>query len=102
MSLFANFLYTFGIRRAKRAREEVTATGPLTDRDFLVPSMVCEGCAERIAEALTSMPGVRDVTSKVAHKRIRVRYERGKVREQQLKEALTTIGFEALDAGENT
>lgn len=101
MSLFANLLHTLGIRRVELGREERTATWPLADRDFLVPNMVCEGCAERITGALTSMPGVRDVTSKVPQKRIRVRYEPGKVREQQLKDALTKIGFEALDAGEN-
>lgn len=47
------------------------------------------------------MPGVRDVTSKVPHKRIRVRYEPGAVHEQQIEDALATIGFEALEAGEN-
>jgi P-type Cu+ transporter len=89
VNLFANLLHTLGVRRVELAREKLTATGPLVHRDFLVPNMVCEGCAERIAGALTSMPGIRDVTSKVPQKRIRVRYEPGKVREQQLKDALT-------------
>ena len=102
MRMFANLLNTLGIRRVELGREERTATGPLADRDFLVPNMVCEGCAERIAGALTSMPGVRDVKSGVPQKRIRVRYEPGKVREQQIRDALTKIGFDALDAGENT
>ncbi|MBI2220150.1 MAG: heavy-metal-associated domain-containing protein [Acidobacteria bacterium] len=102
MSIFANFLNTIGVRRVELGREEVTATAPLADREFLVPTMVCEGCAEKIAGALTSIPGVRDVTSKVTKKRIRVRYEPEHVREQQLKDALTKIGFEVLDAGENT
>ena len=102
MSLVANLLQTLGIRRRELGRNELAAMGPLVDRDFLVPNMVCEGCAERIAGKLTSIPGVRDVTSKVPHKRIRVRYESRKVREQQLKDALTAIGFAALDAGENT
>ena len=101
MSLFANLLHTLGLRRVELGCEELTATRPLADRDFLVPNMVCEGCAERIAGALTSVPGVRDVTSKVPHKRIRVTYEPAKIGEQQLKNALTKIGFEALDVGEN-
>ena len=101
MSRFANLLATLGIRRAIRERE-VTAMGPLADREFLVPNMVCEGCAEKIAGALTSIPGVREITSRVAKKRIRVRYEPGKVQEHQLKDALTKIGFTALDAPENT
>ncbi len=96
--MFANLLNTLGIRRVDLGREEVTVTGPLADREFLVPNLVCEGCAETIAGALTSMPGVQDVQSKVPPQRVRVRYEPGTVREQQLKDALSKIGFTALDA----
>ena len=102
MSRFANLLSTLGIRHVAPGREEITATEPLADREFLVPNMVCEGCAEKIAGALTSMPGVREITSKVAKKRIRVRYEPGMVQEHQLKAALARIGFTALDDSENT
>lgn len=100
--MFANLLNTVGIRRVDLEREEVTETRPMADREFLVPNMVCEGCAEKIAGALTSIPGVRDVRSKVPQKRIRVRYDPEKVREQQLKDAVSNIGFTALDARETT
>lgn len=76
----------------------MTATGPLADREFLVPNMVCEGCAEKIVGALASIHGVREVRPRVPQKCIRVRYEPEKVREQQLKEALGKIGFTVLDA----
>ena len=101
MSMFANLLTTLGIRRIVPGRERVTATGPLADREFLVPNMVCEGCAEKIAGALISVPGVRDVRPNVPQKRIWVRYEPEKVREQQLKDALAKIGFTTLDTSEN-
>lgn len=96
--MFANLLNTLGIRRNDPGGEDVAPAGPLADREFLVPNMVCEGCAEKISGALTSLPGVRNVTSKVPQKRIRVRYEPEKVHEQQLKEALGKIGFTVLDA----
>ena len=99
--MFANLLNTLGIRRIDPGREDVVPSAPLADREFLVPNMVCEGCAEKIAGALTSMPGVREITSNVAKKRIRVRYEPGRVQEHQLKDALTTIGFTTLDALED-
>jgi len=102
VSLFANLLNTLGIRRADVGCEEMGAPGLIADREFLVPNMVCEGCAEKIAGALTSMPGVREVKSKVPQKRIRVRYDPAKVREQQLKDAVSKIGFTALDARETT
>ena len=92
---------TLGIRRVIPGRD-VTAMGALADREFLVPNMVCEGCAQKVAGALTSIPGVREITSNVATKRIRVRFEPGTVQEHQLKDALTKIGFTALDAPENT
>lgn len=102
MSIFANLLNTLHVRRVEVAGEELGTTGSLADREFLVPSMVCEGCAERIAGALTALPGVRDVKPNVPEKRVRVRYEPGKVCEQQLKDALNNIGFSTLDTSEST
>ena len=96
--MFANLLNMLGIRRRDLRRDEAAATGPLAVREFLVPDMVCEGCAEKITGALTSIPGVRDVRPKVPQKRIRVDYEPERVRDQQLKDALSNIGFTALDA----
>ncbi len=98
MRLLETLLNSLGVRRHESGREEVIATRPLAEREFLVPSMVCEGCAETIAEALNAIPGVRDVTSSVAHKRVRVRYEPPSVDAARLKEALNTIGFTTLDA----
>ena len=73
------------------------ATGPLGDREFLVSNMVCQGCAEKIVETLTSIPGVRDVKLKVPQTCIPVRYELGESCEQQLKDAFGRIGFPVLD-----
>lgn len=101
MKPLASLLHRLGIRRRECGREELTATGPLANRDFVVPNMVCEGCAESIAGALASMPGVQDVTANVPHRRIRVRYEPWAVHEQQITDALAKAGFEAVEAGEN-
>lgn len=98
MSLFGNFLNALGIRRVGLGREAVTGTRPLAHREFLVPNMVCEGCAEKISGALTAMPGVRDVTAKVAQKRIRVRYEPSTIDAGRLRDALVGLGFSAHDA----
>ena len=98
MSIFAILLNTFRIRAIDHEREDLTETGPLADLEFLVPNMVCEGCAEKIAGVLSSMPGVREVKSKVPQKRVHVSYEPAKIQEQQLKEAVNKIGFTALGA----
>lgn len=102
MSIFANLLNTLGLRRTAPGGEEIAESGLLADREFLVPNMVCDGCAEKMAGALTALPGVRGVTSKVPQKRLHVRYEPERVREQQLKDTLARIGFTALDAREHS
>lgn len=98
VSIFAILLNTLRIRRIDLQREDLAETGPLADLEFLVPNMVCEGCAEKIAAALKSMPGVREVKSKFSQKRVHVSYEPAKVQEQQLKDAVNKIGFTALAA----
>jgi len=80
-------------------REEITESrGPLAELEFLVPNMVCEGCAEKISKALRSVPGVREVTPKVAQKHVCIRYEPSKVPESRLRAALEMAGFSAIEA----
>lgn len=47
--------------------------------ELLIPNMVCEGCATKIRTALSLLPGVREVKSKVPQKHVYVRYEPSKV-----------------------
>lgn len=98
VSIFAILLNTLRIRGIDLQREELTETGPLADVEFLVPNMVCEGCAEKIGTALSALPGVREVKSRVPQKRVHVSYEPAKVQEQQLKDAVNKVGFTALAA----
>jgi copper chaperone CopZ len=70
----------------------------LAEVEYLVPSMVCEGCAEKIGDALRPLSGVREVRSRVAQKHVFVRYEPARVQEVHLREALAAAGFKALDA----
>ena len=64
--------------------------------------MVCEGCAEKLRAALRPIAGVREVTPRVAQKRVRVRYEPAKVGEQQLKEALGQAGYNGVALARGT
>jgi copper chaperone CopZ len=83
------------IDEAEHLRGQIYRPPP---REFHIPDMVCEGCAEKIAAALNSMPGVREVKSKVSQKLVHVSYEPAKVQEQQLKDAVNKVGFTALAA----
>ena len=73
------------------------ATGPLAEVELSVPSMVCEGCAEKISQALMSIPGVNGVKPKLWRKRVHVRYEASKLEASQIKNALAVAGYRAVD-----
>ncbi|MGH7206816.1 MAG: heavy-metal-associated domain-containing protein [Nitrospiraceae bacterium] len=62
-----------------------------------MPNMVCKGCAEKIRTALSSLPGVREVKSKVPQKHVYVRYEPSKVQEFRFRKVLEEAGFVAIE-----
>ncbi|MBI4482236.1 MAG: heavy metal translocating P-type ATPase [Acidobacteria bacterium] len=98
LSIFAILLNTLRVRGIDLKREDLAEGGSLAEMEFLVPNMVCEGCAEKISTALTPIAGVREVKAKLPQKRVCVRYEPAKVRQQQLKDALDKTGFAAIEA----
>jgi copper chaperone CopZ len=69
----------------------------LADVQFTVPSMMCDGCAERARETLSKIPGVRSIKTKLWRKRIQVQYEPSKIVPSQLKAALDEAGFIAVE-----
>lgn len=99
-SIFAILGNTLRIRATDLRRDTKAEAPPaaLAETEFVVPAMVCEGCAEKISTVLSPIAGVREVKSKIPQKRVCVRYEPGKVREQQLKEALGQAGYNAVEA----
>jgi P-type Cu+ transporter len=97
-SICAILLNTLRVRTLRFEREEISETGPLVAVEFLVPGMVCEGCAEEISEALRAIPGVREVKPKVPQKRVVVHYEPQKTQEHQIKQVMDKAGFSALEA----
>ena len=72
--------------------------GSLAEVEFSIPSMVCDGCAEKIREALAAIPGVRAVKPKLWRRRVQVRYEPARVGETQIKDALDGGGYCAVQA----
>lgn len=98
LSISAILLNTLRIRGIKFIREEAADNSPLSNEELFIPDMHCEGCAEKISTALTSLPGVRELKPKVSQKRLYVSYEPDKVSEKQLKETVKKAGFTALEA----
>ncbi len=98
LSIFAILLSTLRIRWMKLEREQLRDEAPLATSEFLIPNMVCEGCATKIRESLQAVPGVRDVTPKIAQKHVQVTYIPAQVPTERLKEAIGQAGFTALEA----
>lgn len=97
VSIFAILLNTLRLRWMKLEREAVPEHAPLAEREFLIPNMVCEGCATKIQQSLQAVPGVQEVRPKVAQKHVQVTYEPAKVPVERLKEVIGQAGFTALE-----
>ncbi|MGH8248167.1 MAG: heavy-metal-associated domain-containing protein, partial [Gammaproteobacteria bacterium] len=98
VSIFAILANTLRIRGVDLKRDDRGEIGPLNELELLVPSMVCEGCAEKISSALRAVPGVREVKPKVPQKHVYVQYDPQRVKNQALKDAVSKAGFAAVEA----
>ncbi len=90
-------LRKLGIRGRAHGGDDAIVTTELADIEFLVAKMVCEGCAEKVASILAEVAGVRTVRPNVGSKRVYVQYERSKVGEEDLRNALASAGFAAKE-----
>jgi copper chaperone CopZ len=70
---------------------------PLTETKFKISNMVCEGCAEKITAALKSLPGVKNVKSKVFQKQIHVNHYAEQIKKDDLKKILEKEGYTAIE-----
>lgn len=65
----------------------------LTDASFGISNMVCEGCAEKMKEVLSLLPGVKSVKPKVFQKQVQVSYNSEKTNHEEIKNAIEKAGF---------
>ena len=76
------------------------AGGELSEIEFSVPSMVCDGCADKIRRKLTALPGVEAVKPRLWRKRVRVHFGPSKVEDAQIRAALDAVGYRAARISE--
>ncbi|MCJ8163271.1 heavy metal translocating P-type ATPase [Pontibacter sp. E15-1] len=98
VSIFAILLNTLRIRSIKLEKAEETSSEALAEAVYKIPDMVCEGCAGAVAACLKELRGVKRIKPKVTRKEVYISYEPAKVTPEQLKNAITTAGFTALEA----
>lgn len=72
--------------------------GELVEATLFVPSMKCEGCERTIRDALQGVASVYEVRLQVSEKALHVRYERSALALTQVKAALASAGFEAVES----
>lgn len=94
---FTPLLKKLGLGERPPLSSELAARA-VVEAEFLIPNMACEGCAEKIDEALHAVPGVQEIRPNVHEKRIRVRYEPAKIQREHLKAVVREAGFMAVDA----
>lgn len=66
----------------------------LIESTFSVPGMMCDGCAEKVRDAVMAVPGVRQAKPSAWHKSVTVYFEASRIERQQIKSALEKAGFE--------
>jgi len=97
VSIFAILINTLRIRTLKLESVSLEHSDVLTETNFKVSNMVCEGCAEKITTALTALPGVKAVKPKVILKQVRVNYYPEQIKQDELKRVLVKEGFNAVE-----
>lgn len=97
LSIFAILLNTLRIRTLKLETSKEEHAASVAEITFKIPNMVCEGCAETITSALKGLPGIQEVKPKVLQKQVYVRYESGKLQQQEVKDAIGNAGFTAVE-----
>ena len=97
VSIFAILINTLRVRSVKLDSIKIDKTGPLSQVNFKVSNMVCEGCAEKITEIATNLPGVDQVKPKVVQKEVMISYRADKISHDEIKKALTTSGYNAIE-----
>jgi copper chaperone CopZ len=75
------------------ARER--AGGDLSEIEFSVRSMVCDSCAEKIRQALATVPGIWIVKPKLWRKRVSVRYDASQIQPPEIKNVIVAAGYDA-------
>lgn len=98
LSIFAILINTLRIRTMKLETIQEEPTASVAEVVFKIPDMVCEGCAETITSALKGLPGIQEVKPKVFQKQVYVRYESGKLQQQEVKNTIGNAGFTAVEA----
>ncbi len=97
ISIFAILINTLRIKTIKMETIQAISSKSLNQVNFKVTNMVCEGCAEKITNAVNELPGVKQVKPKVIQKQVTISYEPDKVNEKQIKEVIVKSGFNAIE-----
>lgn len=67
-----------------------------------VPTISCEHCERVVAHALSSLPGVRDVTVDVSAKQVRVTYDDTRIDLNRMKEVLQEEDYPVASVSSGT
>jgi Cu+-exporting ATPase len=97
ISIFSILINTIRIRTLRLETVNQETSVALSKASFKIINMVCEGCAEKITAALTALPGVQEVSSKVIQKQVQVNYYPDQVKQEELKKVLEKEGFNAIE-----
>ncbi len=74
------------------------AYGALTEAQFSIPKLKCNGCGEKIIHALSKVDGVHEVKPNPADKILSVQFIPEKINKKEIERLLDQAGFTPLSA----
>lgn len=100
VSIFAILLNTLRIQALKLGGEvsDTKENVQLEQVEYLVPKMVCEGCAQTIQNTLNPIDGILEVKPKVVQKHVVINYEPSKIQESEIRRRLEAAGYRVTKA----
>ncbi|VAX36648.1 Lead, cadmium, zinc and mercury transporting ATPase; Copper-translocating P-type ATPase, partial [hydrothermal vent metagenome] len=92
-SIFAILLNTLSLTKVDLGQEDDTENVSVVETELNAPSMVCEGCAQKITEGFMLLDGVQKVLPDIKEKRVHVLHNPNQITEEQLRDNLKKLGF---------
>ncbi len=93
VSIFAILLNTLSLARVDVGEYDEAENVPVVETELAVPGMVCQGCAQKIADHLMAFDGVQKAVPDVKTKRVRVLHDVSRTNEEALRAGLEKLGY---------
>ena len=73
----------------------------MESKTFDIEGMSCASCAQTIEKATAKLPGMAKASVNLATEKLSVTYDQTEVTEEEIKEAVSDVGYKAISPAQN-